>query len=59
MYKFFLFFIFSPVLLLTQTLYNPQDLYDDYGAGGMVTGRTCHLCNGQGCARCNQTGRLD
>ena len=31
MYKFFLFFIFSPVLLLTQTLYNPQDLYDDYG----------------------------
>ena len=36
-----------------------RNLYDDYGAGGMVTGRTCHLCNGQGCARCNQTGMLD
>jgi len=36
-----------------------RNLYDDYGTGGMVTGRTCHLCNGQGCARCNQTGMLD
>ena len=36
-----------------------RNLYDDYGAGGMVPGRTCHLCNGQGCARCNQTGMLD
>ena len=36
-----------------------KNLYDNYGAGEMVTGRTCHLCNGQGCARCNQTGMLD
>ena len=35
-----------------------KNLYDDYGAEGMVAGRTCHLCNGQGCARCNQTGML-
>jgi len=36
-----------------------KNLYDNYSTGGMVTGRTCHLCNGQGCARCNQTGMLD
>jgi len=35
-----------------------RNLYDDFGPGGMVAGRTCHLCNGQGCARCNQTGML-
>ena len=35
-----------------------RNLYDDYGTDGMVAGRTCHLCNGQGCARCNQTGML-
>mgnify|MGYP001292743279 CR=1 FL=1 len=36
-----------------------RNLYDDFGPGGMVAGRTCHLCNGQGCARCNQTGMLN
>ena len=36
-----------------------RNLYDDYNSGEMKVGRTCHLCNGQGCARCNQTGMLD
>ena len=36
-----------------------RNLYDDFGTDGMVAGRTCHLCNGQGCARCNQTGMLN
>ncbi len=36
-----------------------RNLYDDYSSGDMKVGRTCHLCNGQGCARCNQTGMLD
>ena len=36
-----------------------RNLYDDYNSGDMKVGRTCHLCNGQGCARCNQTGMLD
>ena len=36
-----------------------RNLYDDFGDGGMAAGRTCHLCNGQGCGRCNQTGMLN
>lgn len=33
-----------------------RGLYDDFDRGGLGGGRTCHLCSGQGCDRCGNTG---
>jgi len=35
-----------------------RNLYDSYDSG-VGAGRTCHLCMGQGCARCKGTGMLN